>query len=136
MSILSFAQWIQLTDFFSAIRASEYVYPIILSTHLAAIAVSGGMILITNLRLLGLAMKTRPIADVIDQLRVLKWIGFAVVATCGILMLGSKAEEYYYNVFFRLKLSLLALIVVHGLAFRTSVYRNPAPARAKLAAVL
>jgi hypothetical protein len=144
MSILSFAQWIQLTDFFTAIRISARVYPIIMSTHLAGIALFGGMILVTNLRLLGLMMETRPIADVIDQLRVLKWIGFAIVATCGILMLGSKAEEYYYNIFFRLKLLILALIFVHGLIFRRSVYRNAAaldsagktPSVAKLAAVL
>jgi hypothetical protein len=144
MSLLSFAQWIQLTDFFTAIRISAQVYPIIMSTHLAGIALFGGMILITNLRLLGWVMKTRPIADVIDQLRVLKWIGFAIVATCGILMLGSKAEEYYYNSFFWMKVSCLALIAVHGLVFRRSVYRNAAaldkaakiPGQAKLAAVL
>ncbi len=144
MSLLSFAQWIQLTDFFTAIRLSAQVYPIVMSTHLAGIALFGGMILITNLRLLGLVMTKRPIADVIDQLRVLKWIGFGIVATCGILMLGSKAEEYYYNSFVWMKFSCLALIAVHGLVFRRSVYRNASaldksaktPGVAKLAAAL
>jgi len=144
MSLLSIAQWIQSTDFFTAIRLSAQVYPIVMSLHLTGIALFGGMVLMTNLRLLGLAMRTRPIADVVDQLRALKWIGFALTATCGVLMLGSKAEEYYYNAFFSLKVALLALIFVHGLLFRRSVYRNAAvldkaariPAQAKLAAVL
>jgi hypothetical protein len=79
-----------------------------------------------------------------DQLRVPKRFGFLLVATCGILMLCSKAEEYYYNAFFRAKLALLALVVVHALIFRKSVYNQAAefdragqiPGRAKLAAAL
>jgi hypothetical protein len=67
-----------------------------------------------------------------------------LVATCGILMLGSKAEEYYFNIFFRIKMLLLALVFVHGWAFRRSVYYNTVeidrapriPAQAKLAAFL
>jgi hypothetical protein len=59
-------------------------------------------------------------------------------------MLGSKAEEYYYNAFFRAKLVLLALVVVHALVFRRSVYDKAAefdlagrvPGRAKLAAAI
>jgi hypothetical protein len=144
MTLLSFAQWVQSTDFFTAIRISAQVYPIIMSTHLAGIALFGGMVLITDLRLLGWIMKKRPIADVIDQLRLLKRIGFVIVATCGILMLGSKAEEYYYNWFFWVKMSFLALIFLHGLVFRRSVYGNAAaldaapkvPGYAKLAAAL
>src|SRR5581483_188185 len=144
MSLLSIAQWVQSTDFFTAIRGSWYVYPVIMSTHLAGIAVFGGMVLAVDLRLLGLAMRKRPVADVVNQLRWLKRIGFVIVATCGILMLGSKAEEYYYNVFFRTKMLVLTLIFVHALVFRRSVYGRAAdfdragriPGRAKLAAAL
>ena len=51
-------------------------------------------------------------------------------------MASSKAEEYYYNGFFWAKMSLLALVAVHGLVFGRSVYRGrhePAPSQAKLA---
>jgi hypothetical protein len=59
-------------------------------------------------------------------------------------MFGSKAEEYYYNAFFRTKLILLALVVVQELVFYRSVYADPAaldqaptvPGSAKLAAAL
>ena len=142
--ILRFAQWIQLTQFFTYIRGSAYTYPVILSLHMTAIALFGGMILMTDLRLLGLAMTRYPASHVMDQLRVPKRFGFLLVATCGILMLCSKAEEYYYNAFFRAKLALLALVVVHALIFRKSVYNQAAefdkagqiPGRAKLAAAL
>ena len=78
----------------------------------------------TNMRLLGLAMRRRSVSDVINQFRISKRIGLVLIATCGILMLGSKAEEYYYNSFFRIKMLLLALIFIHGWIFRRSVYDN------------
>ena len=139
--ILSFCQWLQATSFFTELRGSWYVYPTVMSLHLLGIAVFGGMILMTNMRLLGLAMRKRSIADVIDQFRVPKRYGLILIATCGILMFGSKAEEYYFNIYFRLKLLFLALIFIHGWVFRPSVYEHPeriggTPGRAKMAAIL
>lgn len=142
--LLSFVQWLQATGFFTALRGSADVYPIVLSLHMLGIAFFGGMILMTDLRLLGWAMRNRSISDVVDRLRVPKRWGLLLIATCGILMFGSKAEEYYYNVFFRVKLMLFALLVVHALAFYRGVYADPAaldrsphvPANAKIAAAL
>ncbi len=62
-----------------------------------------------------------------------------IVVTCGLLMASSKAEEYYYNGFFWMKMSLLALLAIHGLAFGKSVYHSgaePLPSHAKLAGIL
>jgi hypothetical protein len=102
------------------------------------------MIVLTDLRLLGWALRGRSIADVVNQTRRLKRIGFVCAVTFGFLLFGSKAEEYYYNAFFRAKVTLLILVGVHALIFRPSVYnRAPEldqalhiPARAKLAAAL
>jgi hypothetical protein len=137
--LLTFAQWVQYTDWAAALRYSALVYPVVLTLHLVGIAFFGGMVVFTDLRLLGLTMRRLPISRVIAALRVPKHIGFAIVAGCGILMASSKAEEYYYNRFFWAKMSLLALIAVHGLVFRRSVYRgrlDPAPSQAKLAGAL
>ncbi len=141
--LLSFTQWIQLTGFFTALRGSAYVYPIVMSLHMVGIAFFGGMVLMTDMRLLGWGMRKRSIADVVDQFRVPKRWGLLLIVTCGVLLAGSKAEEYYYNAFFRTKLILLAAVVVHELVFRRSVYANPlrsidagVPGSAKLAAAL
>jgi len=144
MTILDFAQWIQSTDWATYLRTSATVYPVILSAHLTGIALFGGAILVTDLRLLGAVLRKQPVADVIDQLRWPKRIGFLIVATCGLLLASSKAEEYYYNIFFKVKVTLLVLVAVHALVFRGSVYNNAAaldqarrmPGRAKLAAAL
>lgn len=144
MSILSLAQWVQSTAFFTALRGSAYVYPIVLSTHMIAIAIFGGMIVLVDVRLLGWAMRRYTVSEMVNQLRPLKRAGFLLLITCGLLMAGCKAEEYYYNAFFRIKMTLLLLVGVHALIFRRSVYRNTAaldrapqiPAQAKLAASL
>jgi len=144
MSLLEFAKWIQGTDWATYVRMSAYLYPAILSAHLSGIALFAGAILVTDLRLLGIMLRNQTISDVVGQLRWPKRIGLLIVAACGLLLASSKAEEYYYNAFFRAKLVLLALVLVHALVFRGGVYNNPAaldqavkiPGKAKLAAVL
>jgi len=144
MFLLKFAQWVQSTGWATDLRGSWYVYPVVLSLHLTAIAFFGGMIFLSNLRLLGWGLRRYSISDVLNQLRWPKRFGFLVVLTCGILLASSKAEEYYYNAFFWTKMSLLVLIAIHGLVFRGRVYRNTAaldkapsaPGVAKVAAAL
>ncbi len=140
--MLSLAIWLQNTEFFAYLRNSAYAYPVILTLHIVCIALFGAMILATDMRLLGWGMRSHSISDIVNQLRVPKRIGLLLVATCGILLLGSKAVEYYLNPFVRIKIVLLVLVGVHALVFRESVYGaaadldkvRPLPGRAKLAA--
>jgi hypothetical protein len=123
---------------------SAYFYPIVLATHLTCIAIFGGMILITNLRLLGWVLRSQSVSDVVGRLRPWKWGGLVLMVTCGVLLAGSEAGKYYGNPYFWTKMTLLALLIVHSLVFRRSVYRNTAaldraeamPGQAKLAAAL
>lgn len=143
MSILELFRWIQDTAPMTAFRESALVYPIVMTGHLTGMALFGGMIAITDLRLLGWAMRSTSIQDVVEQLRIWKRIGFVLVVGCGAMLLGSKAELYYYNPFYWTKMALLMLVGVHAFVFR-GVYRNPAaldsaskvPGKAKLAACL
>jgi multidrug transporter EmrE-like cation transporter len=141
MSVATISHAIQSTDLFTAVRQSALFYPIVLSTHLTCIAIFGGMILATDLRLLGLALKSIPVGTVIESTRIWKRIGFVVMIACGILLAGAHLNKYYANPYFQMKLSLLVLIGIHGLYFRGSVYKYPVdldmepamPLRAKLA---
>jgi len=142
--LISFLIWLQNLEPFTELRSSGYVYPVVLALHVTAISLFGAMIVATDLRLLGWALRDGSIADVVDWLRWPKRIGFLLAATCGFLLFSSKAEEYYYNPFFRIKILLFTLVAVHAMVFRKSVYGSPAeldlgaqpPARAKLAAGL
>jgi hypothetical protein len=126
------------------VRESGLTYPVIMATHLTCIAVFGGMIVITDLRMLGAILTNRPIADVVNGLRWWKRLGFVIMVTMGFLLFGSKASDYYPNPYFWTKMSILALIGIHALIFRPGVYNQPEkldvspviPTRAKAAAAL
>ena len=119
------AQAIQDTPFFTAIRESGLPYPIILSTHLTCIAVFGGFILMSDLRLLGLALTNVPVSEIIRRTRIWKRVGFCIMVTCGILLGGAKLFNYYDNPYFDVKMTLLAMVGVHAIVFRRGVYANP-----------
>ena len=123
--MLSFCLWLQSTAFFTELRGSGIVYPTVLSLHVLAIAMFGVMILVTDVRLLG-GMRKYLVAEILDNLRTPKRVGLTLIVTCGLLLFGAKAEEYYYNAFFRMKMSILLLIIIHSVLFRAGVYRNGA----------
>src|SRR5215469_8605788 len=125
MSPGEIAQAIQALPFFTAIRESGLPYPVILSTHLSCIAVFGGLILMSDLRLLGLALTDIPVSEVLLRTRFWKRIGFVIMVTCGILLGGAKLYNYYDNVYFDIKMTLLAMVGVHAIVFHRSVYANP-----------
>lgn len=83
------------------------------------------MIVATDLRLLGWAFPDGSISDLIHQLRRPKRLGF-IVTDFRLPAFACKAEEYYYNSFFRLKILLFLLIAIHAVAFRRGVYSDPA----------
>jgi len=142
--LLSFAIWLQRRELFEFLRDSSHGYEIILSLHLACISLFAATVVVSDLRLLGWGMRGESMSAIVRQLRMPKRIGFVLTATCGVLLFGMKAEEYYYNVFFRVKILLFALVAIHALAFRRSVYGEDAgldrltrpPRRARLAAAL
>jgi hypothetical protein len=124
MTAAQISQAIQDVGFLTYIRESGYTYPIIMATHLASIAAFGGLILLTDLRLLGWALTDCSITDVVKGLRPWKWLGFCIMVTCGLLLGLSESNKYYGNPYFQLKMFLLLMVAVHAIVFRPTVYKN------------
>ena len=137
------AHSIQSIEFLTAFSESVLAYPIVLSIHLTCIAVFGGMILMTNLRLLGLNFMGLTITEMVRK-RPWKRLGLIVMIATGLLLATCEAEKYAPNPFFWTKMVILGLIGVHSLIFRPLVYnqtkeldRSPViPTTAKVAAIL
>jgi len=135
---------IQNLPYFTAVRESGLLYPVILSSHLTMIALFGGLILLTDLRLLNVAMKSIPASVVVAKTRPWKHAGLMIMLLLGIHLGGAKFQDYYDNPYFLMKMSLLVCVFIHAMVFRRSVYKNPAaldspagpPAAAKVAATL
>jgi hypothetical protein len=124
MDLQAFMDTLQSSAFAGSIRESTMLYPILLSAHLTGMGLFGGMIAMTDLRILGLAMTKTPMADVHNQLRPYKHLGLTLVVICGLLLAYSKAGLYWPNPYFKLKLTLLLLVALHALFFRGSVYKR------------
>ena len=124
LNIVSTLQWVESTGLSTAIREGALLYPIIGGFHLLAIALFGGMLVMTDLRLLGWAMQRRTVSDVLEQFRAWKRVGFALVVLSGLLLAWAEPLKLYRSPSFWAKMALLLLVGVHALVFRNGVYEN------------
>jgi len=116
------------------IGSTEYYYPVLLFVHILALVALGGMVVLTDLRWLGLGMRGYSMTDVVDGLRVPKRIAFGLAAVSGAVLFGLNAGQYSGNPWFWVKMGLLALLAANYFLFRRTVTENAAPR--KLAAGL
>ena len=141
---MGIAHYLENIGWLSDFSESVLAYPIVLSTHLTCIALFGGMILFTNLRLLGLAFRSLTITQVVTSLRPFKRGGIVIMVCTGLLLATCEATKYAPNPFFWTKMTVLGLIGLHGLIFRPIVYTKTEeldrssviPTKVKVAAIL
>ena len=139
MSLLGWCQWLENTPLAIAIAESTWVFPLIEGSHILALPLSVGMIVMFDLRLLGLAFRDGPASKVMKE--VMRWsrAGFAVTFATGVLLFMTHAAKAYGNTFFRTKLLLLLALGVNALVYQAIFYpkmaewdaagRTPAGAR-------
>lgn len=122
--IYSWAERIEYSAIGSAIAESRYLFVLIEGAHLLAMAVAFGLLLVVDLRLLGLALPTVAAARVMSQLR--PWIigAFVTVFISGGLLFWSAAARMVANPAFGIKLVLIALAGINALYFEVVVGRG------------
>lgn len=124
-----------------AIRESAWTYPIINSAHVLSLAVFVGLVVMLDLRLIGVAMRTTPVSEVQHGLWPWTVAGFLLMVVTGALLFYSDPVRFYGNVFFWIKIGLMALAGLNAWVFHNTVFRRVAewdqsarmPARARIA---
>jgi hypothetical protein len=124
MSILSVCQWLNDTTFGTSIRESIWVFPIIETTHVLGLALSVGLLLVSDLRLMGVILRTRPASEVYEQIKPWMFTGFFIMTVTGILLFWCQAVKAYNSYFFRAKIILLVLAAMNAIAFERGIYRK------------
>ena len=120
MSLLEFCRWLQYSAPLHSMRESPWFFPVIATIHLMGLALIGGSVLVVDLRLLGLGLRSQPVpALAVDAERWLRR-GLAIMITTGILLFMCFATKYYYLTFFWVKMAALTLVI----AFTFSVRRQ------------
>jgi hypothetical protein len=117
--ILEVAQAIQNSEVGDALAHSIWVFPLVEATHLLGLAVSVGLLLFVDLRLLGLVLRQVPAVVVMNQLRRWIFVGFAVTSVTGVLLFWSQAGDMVFNPAFIAHSILIVLGVANALFFET-----------------
>lgn len=143
MTILEICQWLQSTPLALGVREGYWGYLVPQIVHLASMALFGGAVVATDLRILG-GIRRPSFPVLFDQLAAVKWAGFWLTTISGILLFISDATRFYKNPSFLAKCVLLLLIALNAWIFRSGVYKDvaawdavkSAPTGAKVAAVV
>jgi hypothetical protein len=117
-------QWMQNSDIGTGIRESIWLFPIVETTHVLALALSVGVLIWFDLRLMGWGMKHQPVSQVHKQVMPLAFIGFVVMFISGILLFWSEAEKCYGSWFFRMKVLFLLLAGLNAGIFELATKRT------------
>ncbi len=118
MSFLELCRWIETTALSTAIREGALYYPILGALHLLSIAWFGGMVLMSDLRVLGIGLKKASAAELFAEFRRWKRVGFGLVLASGGLLWWAEPVVCYKSVSFRIKMVLLVLVGIHALTPR------------------
>lgn len=142
MSVLEFANWLQATPVSVAIQSAGWVVPTLQSVHILAIGVVFVSVLMIALRVLGRARADQPLAEVWGRFAPFLWVGLAVMAATGLILVLSEPVRELMTLSFRLKMLLLAIGVTSAILFGRSVRAaalaggpRELPMRTRLAAV-
>jgi hypothetical protein len=102
MSILQLCELIQDLWLSRIISESTWGYPIVGALHVLAIALFSGALMI---------------ADPAGELRQIRRMGLTLILTTGALLFAAGAANYYESTFFRIKMALLALLLLNAIAY-------------------
>ena len=144
LSLYEFAQRVQEMPSSVALRESLWTYPIIETVHVLGLCLFVGTAWLWDLRLLGVTLRGVPVSRLSKQ--ILPWtaVGFAIMAVSGLGLVFSEPLRFYSNIFFRIKLVLLAAAGLNAFIFHKTVGRRKdewdssslLPFRARLAGAL
>jgi len=124
MTLLEIAQAIEASSVGTALRESRYGFPGLIFVHLCGLLVTAGTVMLWDLRLLGVGLRSTPVSRVGRALLPWTWTGFGIMLLTGLAMVCIEAGRLYGNTAFRFKLALLILAGINMLTFHATIYRS------------
>jgi hypothetical protein len=112
--LLPIFKWFDASWMGAVVRDSTWVFPAIEAVHIVALALLFGALLMLNLRLLGLGVTNKPVAQLARELSPWVLCSLIIILATGILLFASEAMKAYASVPFQVKmLFLFAAIIFH-----------------------
>ncbi len=120
------AVWLSTTPVSVAVNQSSWMTSTIQSFHIMAIAATFGAALMVNLRILGLAGRSHPMAEIERRYTPWIWWGLLVLAVTGVVLVIAEPARELLNPCFWTKMVLIAGVALTNLWFQKSVRRSSA----------
>jgi hypothetical protein len=124
MSLLPLFQWLGRTAVGVFMQQSTYAFAVVEMIHLLSLAILGGVILIIDLRVLGLGVKSQTANGLAQQLKPFLLGSLGVSAVSGVLLLSEETIKCYYSPAFRAKMLFLALAVLFYFVVQERLFRS------------
>ncbi len=121
METIAFFEWLDASLLADISKAYGGLFAVVQMFHLAALAVLGGMVLLSDLRLLNVVMRDQPSEVVVDNTNKFFDIAVWVLLASGIFMSSAVALKLYYNEMFWAKMTAMGA----GLLFVYLIRRPP-----------
>jgi hypothetical protein len=108
------------------LRESTYGFSILITVHVIALCIFLGLIVMMDLRLVGVANLRSRASEV--QARLFPWqmVGFAIIVGSGLLLFWAQPLRYYGKTFFWWKMGLMAVAGVNAAIIHTITHRSEA----------
>jgi len=120
----SFVQWLAATRGSIALHESQYLYPLVESTHVLTLCLFVGTAAVLDLRLLGLTLRSVPVSQVLRRLLPWTAAGFVIMVITGALLFFAIPVRTYHSIFFRIKVVMLVLAGLNVWVFHRRVQRT------------
>lgn len=106
------------------IRLSLWLFPVIETVHLLGLCMLGGAVLLVDLRLFGLGLRSQPLAVVARGAQPWLYVGVGIMLTTGFLLAISEAVKLFHNPSFWVKMITLpcALLFTFAVRQRLSIH--------------
>jgi hypothetical protein len=116
-ALLKFAEWVGATSFSVGLHESFYLYNWIESLHVLTLMVSLGMLIVIDLRMLGLWLTSVPASQIAARLNKPMLIGFGVMFITGVLLYAAIPIRTTQSLWFRIKMILLVAAAINAWLF-------------------
>ena len=121
--LLPYFQWCESSWLGQLIPNSLWLFPVIEAGHLLALAVIGGAVLVVDMRLLGLGLRSRPVSELAREAQPFLIASLIVMIATGVPLFFSEAIKCYYSDAFWVKMPALALSILFTFTVRRMVTR-------------
>ena len=122
MPLTNLVHMVQDSETSTALRESQYVWSLFEVAHVVCMCLFAGLIIMMDLRLLGVGNMQTPFSQLQKRLFPWQMLGMSLSAATGLVLVYGDPVRFYANIFFWMKMTLMAIAGLNAIAFHYIAY--------------